>query len=261
MTVNRTVPTPIINKNGVSTTVHKRVDNPSGAASVKLPSPSASPSKSATSGHGGVTMDQLRGTPGSIAHLLLNEMGRNRYKLSDNLAAKTLLTLHPDTIGKLEGNIRTVVNVFTRAMDASLKARNFGLLNNMAVLFDQCDEMNYNSFNRFVTGLERSGNLKSATFKDYSESTEEELEPVRAVLRAALELPHPYSGVVIGYNMDASGIKSDRLVDLIESRPDDVDYIVQLLKERKLPVDSDEDIAAITGLLDSSQPALRDGLL
>jgi hypothetical protein len=261
MPSNRTVPTPVVNKNGVSTTVHKRVDNLMGSGSAKLPSPSVPLPKSTPTGHGGVTLERLRGTPGNIAHLLQNEIERNRYKLSDNLVAKSLRTLHPETIGKLDAHVRTVLNVFTRAIDASLKARNFGLLNNMAILFDHCDDESYNSFNRFVSGLERTGDLKSPSFKDYSEATEEELEPVRAVLRAAMSLPHPYSGQVIGYNNVARRIKSDRLVDLIESRPDDADYIVQLLKERRLPVDSEEDIAVIIGLLDNSQRALRDGLL
>jgi hypothetical protein len=261
MTSNRTVPTPIVNKNGVSTTVHKRVDNPLGASRTNLPSPPTPLPKAAPAKHGGMTMDQLNESPSSMAFTLRNEMDRNRHRLSANVRAKALRTLHPETLDKLQDNVRTVINVFTRAMDSSLKARNFGLLNNMAVLFDQCDEVTYNSFDRFVTGLERSGDLKSAGFKDYSEATEEELKPVRAVLRASIVLPHPYSGRVIGYNMESTGIGSDRLVDLIESRPDDVDYIIQLLQERKLPVDSEEDIAAVTGLLDNSQPALRDGLL
>lgn len=150
--MNRTSPVQIVNKNGVQTTVHKRVDTQSSVTGRKIPIPSLSPN---------IEEDKYR-----IMVQMSFEMALNGSKMSDNVRTKLMDTLHPETLPRIEEILRsnTSLSVIRNAMSICVNNRNFAILNSMALLVPEMDDPNINNQNNILyalTGIQQDRDPKT----------------------------------------------------------------------------------------------------
>jgi len=131
----------IVNKNGVQTTVHKRVDAVSPVKGRTLPSPSLPTS---------FNDDNLKFIVESSFEVMLD--GAN---MSDNVRAKAMTTLHPETLTRIEHIFREEIPTgpIRRAMGICAKNRNFAVLNTMAVLVPEMEDTSVNHQDRLLYAL------------------------------------------------------------------------------------------------------------
>jgi hypothetical protein len=149
--MSRTSPVQIVNKNGVQTTVHKRVDNSPASTGRSMPAPKLA-------------------LPDDDKYRLMVEMSfemvLNGTKMSENVRSKMMATLHPETLTRIEGIVRENIpmTVMRRVMSICADNRNFAVLNSMALLVPEMDDPSVNNQDNILyalTGLQQDRDDKT----------------------------------------------------------------------------------------------------
>lgn len=138
--MSRTSPVQIVNKNGVQTTVHKRIDAAAASNGRSIPVPTlALPSD-----------DKYR-----IMVETSFEVALNGKKASESVRAKMMATLHPETLPRIEGILRDNIplTAIRNAMSICADNRNFAILNSMALLVPEMEDPGVNNQNNVLYAL------------------------------------------------------------------------------------------------------------
>lgn len=141
MTKNPLIPTPTVDKNGRVTTVHKRLDT--GGSSLARAIPKVS----------------LPAQPQDNCKLIVEsgfETDINAVKMSDNVRAKMMATLHPETLPRMENLLRNHgvgVALFRKAAFWCAQNRNFAVLNSLALLSEEAEDKSQKTQERILFAL------------------------------------------------------------------------------------------------------------
>lgn len=255
------VPTVVTDKNGRRTTVHRKATSvpPSGTASI----PPASLPKTSIEEQYVAGLNSLTSSGTMIGHRLYLIM--QRAKINKKTKIEMMEGLHEDTLTILnQSDLSDASGVQNELIDSCLRKRALIPLNNAAVVADvlqECDESHRGVFHTYVDGLQMY-RASSDPLIDWSTRDAAEHEVPKALIRAAIGLKKPYSRVNAWVDDKPRHVMSEELVELIMKRPQDVQRIVALVNQRDLPVDTEQDIANLEGLLDQdTENPLISGLL
>jgi hypothetical protein len=238
------IPEVHVNKNGVPVVKHVRPWTTAGAGWASIPAPSASD----------FVLSNTRARVDDILDVLMRDdsrfpSGSEKQKVRDMLL--------PGTQAALDAS-KVPVQDITTALRSCLYAKDFSLLNNMAVLCDLIPNRPAD-FEKYCAGIQKYPHIMRDV--DLSES-DEMLDISTALVRVASEVSGKYRK---GYHSDgsvATALNSKQLSALVAERPSDAGRIIDLLNERELPVDSEEDIDHIREMLDASPTAaIAEGVL
>ena len=259
------VPVPVTDKNGVTTTRWKRPVSPS-ASLAPLPAPSVWSDRADAARELDEALERDGYVMSTIILDVMNTRGHNREwreKIKNGVTQETLRIFDE----KFKGNYGTIVPFVKRCIEEQSPAS----LNNAALfidLLDECHEKYGNDhtqkddgndmFAKFIFGLQWH---HRANNKDFS-SFEAGREQGDALLRANRTLGMPYRQYYSNGQESMYYLPSRGLTELISKRPQDVDRIVSILRERRLPASTEEEISTIEALLDeSASPSLSSGAL
>jgi hypothetical protein len=256
------VPTVVTDKNGRRTTVHRKAASasPSGTASI----PPASLPKVSVEAQYVAGLDSLTNSGTGIGHRLYLTM--QRATINKKTKIEMMEGLHEDTLAILNRpELRDAVDsIQHHLIDSCITQKTLIPLNNAAVVADvlkECDEPHRNVFHTYVDGLQMY-RYQTAPLNDWSNVDAAEHEIPKALIRAAIGLKKPYSQVNAWIDTKPRHINSEGLTELIMKRPQDVQRIVDLVNQRDLPVDTEQDIINLEGLLDQdTENPLISGLL
>lgn len=249
------VPEKRMDKNGVLTTKHVRALPKSVGTKPTLPKVDDTDARALK------VFDSIRNRRGSISGSLVNEVQREieARKASVPVMGRTILTLHPKTLDRLEAFNYTVLNGITRNIGIGIKERSFNRLNNFAVLRQDCGDVSETIASLLIGGL--NAHRGRSAWLDYADATEDDLASPRAVLRAAMALNPEFVVTDEFAECPTRFIRSATLVELIESRPQDVDRIVAIVNERA-PILDESGINGINQILDAgTHDAVLNGTL
>ena len=265
MASNRTVPTRIVNKNGVSTTVHKRVENSGDTHRTAIPPVSVSTKTSREKKAS--ELEQLKEMPLSSAYQLHMRMMRNKERVSKKDREAMVADLHEDTLAIIDRTLpEDKIPMYNALIDNCMNKRSIADLNNLAATVEvmlEADDIHQRVFHTYLSGLQMY-RLQSDPYYDYSKASEHEQEGVRALLRVTMGLGREY----VRPNTYVDGTprhiirEYEGLYNLCFRRPKDAEKIVHLINSRNLLIDTDQDIAAIEALLDQdAENSLMGGVL
>lgn len=247
--MSRTAPVQIVNKNGVTTTVHKRLDAPAGAAK---PSVIPKPAIQCTE-----PQDNAREVVASSFAMTLAS-----HELSEGAEERLLRTLHPDTLPALEEMHRRALphTGVRRAMNWSIKNRNFALLNSMVVLFSEVETPGENrqdeKITYILTGMQNCRE-KGTPQIDITNDADPRAAGIRDLVRVLSDIEPELTDQRVNTKYQKSITFADPDVgNLILDRPDRADEIVSMYRSRKA-----FDRALFESILDSGVPALNEGTL
>lgn len=186
-------------------------------------------------------------------------------KVQKKVKAAMLSELHEDTLVLIgQSTLGDDAKVQRELLESCLRQRSLVPLNNAAMVADvaaECDDLHRSVFTSYVDGLQMY-RLHKDPLIDWSSKDTNEREVPKALVRAAIGLKKPYSQVNAWVDGKPRHINSEGLTELIMKRPQDVQRIVELVNARDLPVDSEQDIASLEGLLDQdTENPLISGLL
>jgi hypothetical protein len=235
-----------VNKNGVPVIKHVNPDKTSAAMSqTTIPAPSVAPDEDLS----------------HIQWLITSALrSSNKHKRECDLM-RTFL--HPDTLRVLQARMaesQFIYNVTSTLIHRSLEDGTFVHLNNLMVVLDGIpanEQPRSSSLQDHVTGLQAR---ERGTKKDWSKKDKSEWEKPQAIVKAIQLLDQIY----LDHRFVGSGrfIRSQELERLILERPRDAERIAAVISERKLPVDTEDEIALLIGLLDQpTASAISRGLL
>ena len=264
MSQNRShlVPTPVVTKNGTLTTVHKKPSSTPPSATVvppvSLPQRAASPQKQSG-------LEALAASSSRTAKDLHWCFVSGKVRLSKRVKDSMVDGIHEDTLAILDKpGTRPNAGIISQVFDSSVMSRSFVHLNNLAVVTDvlnECDKTHFSVFVTYIDGLQMY-RPNSDPLIDWSHKNAAEQEIPKALIRAAMGLKKPYAQVNPWVDGNPRYITSEGLTELIMERPQDVQRIITLVNERDLPVDTEDGIAALRGLLDQeTETPLISGLL
>lgn len=264
MTKNRShlVPTPVVNKNGTLTTVHKKPSSTPPSAAVIPP---ASLSKRTASPQKLSGLEALAASSSRTAHDIHWMFTHNKKKVGKRVQDAMVAEIHEDTFAILDKQgARSNAGVISQVFHSSVRNKSFVNLNNLAVVsevMNDCDEQHFMVFSTYIDGLQMY-RQHSDPLSDWSSKSAAEQEIPKALIRAAMGLKKPYSQTNPWVEGNPRHIVSEELTDLIMKRPQDVQRIIALVNERDLPVDTEQGIATLEGLLDQeTENPLISGLL
>lgn len=258
------IPTPVTDKNGVPTTRWKRpVASP--AATVFAPPPSVWDDRKEAQREVDEALSRDGYVMSTIILDVLNMQGcsrevRDKFKSGLNQGLMGSLDM------KFDGRYGAVIPFIKNCvMEQSPQS-----LNNAALfidLLDRCQDRYGNTgtkddgndmFGKFIFGLQWQ---HQGSHKDFS-SYEGGREQGEALLKGITTLPMPYRNYSSEGHRSSYYIPYRGLVGLFEKRPQDAERIISLLKERKLPVSTEEDLKNVESLLDAAETsALSSGAL
>lgn len=255
------VATPVVDKNGRRTTVHKRSLNAPVSGTGSIP-PVSSPQSSLMSQYLS-GMEALNASPTLIGQRLRIVM--QEAKVHKKIKAVMLAELHEDTMTLIDQSaLGNEAEVQKQLIASCMRQRTVAPLNNAAVVADvaaECDELHRKVFATYVDGLQMY-RYSNTPLIDWSSKNADEQEVPKALVRAAIGLKKPYSQVNSWVDGKPRHIMSEYLAELVMKRPRDVQRIIDLVNLRDLPVEREEDITALEGLLDQdTENSLISGLL
>jgi hypothetical protein len=268
MTKNPLVPTTIVNKNGVTTTVHKRAEA-NGNASAMIPSPAALPLKDdelskaeACVGAALITVQGYEDFHHDIGDFRVLERRLARWEPSVIRAYATMLDNHPN-----HGYDELVASVLYNDHDPDEAS--------YLLITAQEDKRPDSDWSGFEGGTFTYGIAKSIYWGIASLSEEygfdlpelpfeaEDQKPVEifqalAIVTYAVYHSNTQKGLVSVTTEDGEGmmLNNNELIDLIIKRPEDAQRISSIVVDRENP-----DAALIEEMLDTEVPALRDGII
>jgi hypothetical protein len=268
MTKNQLVPTTIVNKNGVTTTVHKRAEA-SGSTSAMIPSPAALPlndvdlSKAeACVGAALITVQGYEDFDHDIGDFRVLERRLALWEPSVTRAYAKVINDHPN-----HGYEELAASVLHNDHDPDEAS--------YLLIAAQEDNQPDTDWSRFEGGTYAYAQAKS-TYRGIASLSEEygfdlpelpfeaeDQKPVEifkalALVTYAVYYSNTQKGLVsITTNEgEALTLNNNELIDLIIRRPEDANRISSIVVDRDNP-----DAALIEEMLDTEVPALRDGLI
>lgn len=255
------VATPVVDENGRLVTVYKK--SPAASASTTTAIPPASLPKSSLMAQYLSGMDALSASPTLIGQRLRILM--QDTKVHKKIKAVMLAELYENTLMLIDQSALGIeAEVQKQLLDSCMRQRTVVPLNNAAVVADvaaECDELHRSVFHTYVDGLQMYRPYKDPLI-DWSSKSADEQEVPRALVQAAIGLKKPYSQVNAWVDGKPRHIMSEYLAELVMKRPRDVQRIIDLVNLRDLPVEREEDITALEGLLDqNTENSLISGLL
>ena len=264
MTKNRShlVPTPVVNKNGTLTIVHKKPSSAPPSAAVIPPAslPQRTASAAKLSG-----LQALAAASSRTAHDIHWMFTHNKKKVGKRVQDAMVAEIHQDTFAVLDmQGPRPHAGVVSQVFHSSVMSKSFIPLNNLAVVSEvmhECDEQHFMVFSTYVAGLQMY-RQHSDPLTDWSSKSAAEQEIPKALIRAAMGLKKPYAQTNAWVEGNPRHIVSEELTELVMKRPQDVQRIIALVNERDLPVDTEQGIGTLEGLLDQeTENPLISGLL
>lgn len=258
MTNSNLIATPIVDKNGKPTTVHKRAVLTKTSSTLAATNPQVSPAAK--------HIDRLGDEPGSMEYLLKQELSLKARRLSNKKIGEMLDQLHPDTLATLED----IVNdwdggdfVVSQSMEWAARGGKIAPLNNIALFYDKSLGVDYQrrEFHAYIGGLD-AHRMDGEPTRDFTQRTEAEQRSMRALLEVTLNLPSRTRSSEIN-NEIWTYLPSAPLTDLIVERPEDADRITKIITERpEMKFHSPEQVAVLRGMLDQNvATSLTDGIL
>lgn len=249
--MSKTAPVQIVNKNGVSTTVHKRIDSSHAALSPagrKIPIPSVTP------------VEASKKTKLLVQHSF--DMSMLSADLEDDEQEKLMSTLHPETLGCLESAVEQNIplNSLNRAMNWSIKRGDFAVLNTMVRLVPEMDEhSDLSAQDRMLYALIgiQQNREKGTPEVDITNTKDERSKGIRVLVEALTNAEVDLTGIVVDKNRHKALIFSDPKVgNLILERPDRAHEILSMYRSH-----GSFDRELFESALDSGVTALIDGTL
>lgn len=257
MTSSDLTPTPIVDKNGRQTTVHKRhnaVSTSTALAALKPPAASSA-----------YHIDRLS-MYAPVEYMLKEELILKDRRLSNEQIGEMLDDLHPDTLLKLE----TIKNDFEggyfvvqQAIHESAVGASVAPMNNLALFYDGVPEHEHERrrYMAYVNGLGNSPGFDDD--EDFSKSPESVQRAMKAVFKVTLGVTREhYRTSNIGGSM-WTYLSSNALVSLIMDRPDDAERIIAILADRpKMPCFTPDEVNHLRQMLDQNVSSpLTEGIL
>lgn len=250
------VPVPVTDKNGVQAIRWKRPESTS-------MTPTVIPPVKTVSKHS--HWDALRKDFRPVSKYLLNTMAATvkamyrRENMVSQLASDTLDILN-DHYSHNQTKIKGFIDECTRT-DSLISLNNAAALIDCAndPVFNQTNPLEKSDYLDCVAGLRKYDGCDDI---DYSLLDDRERYTAKALMRAAGALGEGYVVLNVWKNESPQHLTSTSLASLIRRRPESTDAIIDLLKDRKLPVETPSHIEAIEEILDGIQTiSLRDGVL
>jgi hypothetical protein len=223
MTKNPLVPTTIVNKNGVTTTVHKRLEAKATRVS-SIPKVST-PAKSAEN------RNLL------VENIFASEL--DYVKMSPNVREKMMATLHEDTLPVM-GNIcyenEDDLRIFRKAASWSANSRHLALVNGYVALLNESESKNYGhqlDILRSLRGVQYCRPAKPVI--DITNPNDPYAEGALALVRVLRQNLGARLGLVFLRSMSkdetAYIFKEPEVGTLIMEEPDRADEIVDLYRK------------------------------
>lgn len=247
--MSKTTPVQIVNKNGVRTTVHKRIDNTSqsGKAS-RVPKPSLATAQ---------PQDNSRSL---VEHSIA--MSFASHDLPDHIQKKIMDTIHPDTIARLERMQRNGItnSAVTRAMSWSIKDRSFALLNTMMAILPDMENMGerkqQDKLMYILLGMQEKRTPGTPVI-DITNDTDPRSEGIRPLVRSLLTADEELTKKNIDdkYRMTVT-FKHPGVGNLMLERPEQADEIFSLYRSHR-----SFDRELFEDALDNGVSALNEGKL
>lgn len=233
-----------VNKNGVPVTKHVRPWTASGTSWASIPAPSASD----------FVLSNTRPRVDEVLDVLLSDDSRFPSS-SDKQKVRDMLL--PGTRAALDAS-KIPLSDITSALRSCIHRKDFTLMNNMSVLWELIPNLPVD-FEKYCAGIQKYPHI----MRDVDLSKSDEMVAVSAALiHVTAEVISKYRKGYHGDGIAAVGLNSQLLSGLVAERPYDAGKIIELLNERKLPVDSKEDINHIREMLEaSSAAAIAEGVL
>lgn len=240
------VPTQVTDKNGVTTTRWKRPVASSPALS-KLPAPQMPPSVDDPQGE----LDASLRENGFVMQTIILDVVKMGSKIYDRSWRDEFKNrIRPETLTALDDAYSTDYGEIIPFVKACLDRHSSADMNNAALFIDVKEYAPDNdSYLDCIAGLQW---LHGTEHRDYSTLNTKEQEGGRALVRAALKMGNPFATRYVNGSATMKYIPSRNLAGLISRRPDDVDKIVEILRERRFDVFSDDGIRSIEALLEGS---------
>lgn len=238
------VPEKRVDKNGVLTTKHVRPAPKSVIHNMPLPKVDDTDARALR------MFDTIRNRRGKVSEAIIMEVQREAEsrRLSIPEAGRTVLTLNPKTLDRLETPDHKLTDGIIATIRAGIHERSFIRLNNYAVLVHSLEHVDNVDAYLVIGGL--NAHKDRSEWLDYSDATDSDLDAPRAVLRATVALDADFVENEKYSATPAKYISSINLVDLIEERPEDVDRIIVIVNERR-PVLNEAGIDGIRETLDA----------
>ena len=232
MTRNPLIATPTVDKNGRVTTVHKRMDTGSTSPGRAIPKVA------------------LPAQPQDNCKLIIEsgfETDIHSVKMSDNVRAKMMATLHPETLTRMENLLRNhnvPVTVFRRATFWCAQNRNFAVLNSLALLTEEADDKDKHTkiqerVMAALMGVQHIREPKTPEI-DFTNPEESRTEGGRALVNALIT--RGWSEGLISYINPKKDQTAFVFIDygvgnLIMDRPDRTDEIIDMYGVGRTPYD------------------------
>lgn len=267
MTHNPLVPTRIVNKNGVATTVHKKSDPGTGATAKALPLPILAPQ----------TREEAE-TVARVMKAIDSVDSAGRYKEQEaftyEFIEERLEAYSPDVIAAYDKAIRNhpgegFEDLLVSAINQHDSSDKAGFLLFIAkhcgtqdTTWDLDDDRSYN----YEFALDLYGGIKSlsrrfrfdARNSTYKDAEDQSTKVISGLLKVTTRLFHdsPEDLDYVPPPGDGYELKDDSIVDLIMRRPEDAERIADILVARE-----SRDVAFIEEMLATETPALIHGTL
>lgn len=246
MNRTRLVRTPVVDKNGKPTTVHKRADDSVSGNSRELPAPALKPKRDPAQAY------------------VEDAFGPSVDRLPPAEQQKLMATLHPETLPRMVEMKRRYPNMImfniNIAIDWSVDNRNFAVFNSLMLLGHAADERQsewYFNALHTLTGIEHVNDPHNLI--DFTNSDDPRLEGAGVLFDTIMANKHDDEIIddhTLPNHHRALMFYDHDLGNLIMEHPDRADEIVDLYRERK-----EYDPELFATVLGSSAPAINGGIL
>lgn len=242
----RLVPTPVVDKNGKPTTVHKRAGSNTNETGQALPAPALKPKR-----------DPAQAYVEDAFNPCVDQLPPAEKQ-------KLMATLHPETLPRMVELKRRYPNMImfniNIAIDWSVENRNFAVFNSLVLLGSAADEREsewYFNALHTLTGIEYINDPHNLI--DFTHSVDPRLDGACALFDTIMANKHDDDIVdnhTLPNHQTALMFYDHDLGRIIMEHPDRADEIVDLYRERK-----EYDPELFASVLGSSAPAISGGIL
>jgi hypothetical protein len=246
MNRTRLVRTPVVDKNGKPTTVHKRADTGVNGAGSTLPAPALKPKRDPAQAYVEDAFDPCVD------------------RLPPAEKQKLMATLHPETLPRMMEMKRRYPNMsmfnISLAINWSADNRNFAVFNSLMLLGSAADERDsewYRNALHTLTGIEYISDPRNPI--DFTNSDDPRLDGACELFDAIMKNKHDdyiIDDQMLPNHQTALTFYDPDVGSLIMEHPDRADEIVDLYRERK-----EYDPELFASVLGSSAPAINSGIL
>lgn len=246
MNRTRLVRTPVVDKNGKPTTVHKRADDSVNGTSQELPAPALKPKRDPAQAY------------------VEDTFGPCVDRLPPAEQQKLMATLHPETLPCMVEMKRRYPNMsmfnISLAINWCADNRNFAVFNSLMLLGHAADERDsewYRNALYTLTGIEYINDPHNLI--DFTHSDDPRLEGAGVLFDTIMKNKHDDDMIddhMLPNHQTALTFYDPDVGSLIMEHPDRADEIVDLYRERK-----EYDPELFASVLSNSAPAINNGIL